>query len=353
MLPTPISARFSQRSPKLGGGITASTAYHRHGRSRARLDVLLTRARVTNLGLILLGSFAALSFLVNLSYYLSSSCAPGVVAFGHPPGSILDTIEREDEVKGLSHLILVPGHGIWKGWNEEEKLDEEKWVLEQYQLGGGRVSAWVKHIETGAELALQDENSLLVFSGGQTRRNSTTTEGESYLRLASQTGMFKPNHRGISDLEPFRRATTENYALDSFQNLLFAIARFHEYTGRYPELITVVGYEMKRKRFTDLHRAALRWPADRFHYIGIDPEKEAPSARNGERQNGYLPYTRDTYGCHDELQQKRRSRNPFFRYHSYYTSSPDLTGLFDWCPGTPEGGPTVLYPGQLPWHKPR
>jgi hypothetical protein len=36
---------------------------------------------------------------------------------------------------------------------------------------------------------------------------------------------------------------------------------------------------MKRKRFEQLHRAALRWPADRFHYVGIglDPanEKEA------------------------------------------------------------------------------
>ena len=28
------------------------------------------------------------------------------------------------------------------------------------------------------------------------------------------------------------RATTENYALDSYQNLIFSIARFHEYTGR-------------------------------------------------------------------------------------------------------------------------
>ena len=52
-------------------------------------------------------------------------------------------------MKGLNHLVVVPGHGIWKGWKEEEKLDEEMWVLEQYQVGGGRVAAWVQHIETG------------------------------------------------------------------------------------------------------------------------------------------------------------------------------------------------------------
>lgn len=77
--------------------------------------------------------------------------------------------------------------------------------------------------------------------------------------------------------------TTENHALDSFQNLLFSIARFHEYTGRYPEKITVVGYQMKRQRFVDLHRAAIRWPRDKFEYIGIDPEgEEGLAAQDGE-----------------------------------------------------------------------
>ncbi len=79
------------------------------------------------------------------------------------------------------------------------------------------------------------------------------------------------------------RATTENHALDSYQNLLFSVARFHEYTGRWPARITVVGYEMKRRRFTELHRAALRWPAPRFAYVGIDAESEdAASAQQGE-----------------------------------------------------------------------
>ena len=44
----------------------------------------------------------------------------------------------------------------------------------------------------------------------------------------------------------------------------------------------MVGYEMKRRRFTELHRAALRWPPDRFRYIGIDPGKETPTAEEGE-----------------------------------------------------------------------
>lgn len=68
-----------------------------------------------------------------------------------------------------------------------------------------------------------------------------------------------------------------------------------------------------------------------------------------QRQNGYLPYLQDVYGCHDFLLSKRRSRNPFNRFHPYFTSSPELVGLFNWCPGPSEGGQTALYMGPLPW----
>lgn len=106
-----------------------------------------------------------------------------------------------------------------------------------------------------------------MLRSGQTRHRSTTTEAESYMRLALAAKVFQTT-------APFLRATTEDHALDSFQNILFSIARFHEYTGRYPTEITVVGYEFKRARFMDLHRAALRWPESKFRYIGVDPDHE-------------------------------------------------------------------------------
>lgn len=106
---------------------------------------------------------------------------------------------------------------------------------------------------------------LDLFNRGQTKSQSSTTEAESYLRLAQAA-------RLLPDQLLFERSTTENYALDSFQNLLFSIARFHEFTGNFPSAITIVGYEFKRPRFTDLHREALRWPIDKFNYIGVDPK---------------------------------------------------------------------------------
>ena len=39
---------------------------------------------------------------------------------------------------------------------------------------------------------------------------------------------------------PFPRTTVETFALDSFQNVLFSLIRFYEYTGRWPDGITVI-----------------------------------------------------------------------------------------------------------------
>ena len=91
----------------------------------------------------------------------------------------------------------------------------------------------------------------------------------------------------------YKRATTESYALDSYQNLLFSIARFHEFTGHFPRNITVVGYEFKRKRFVDLHRAAIRWPLHQFQYVGVDADdEESQSAQQGEVGSSIISISR-------------------------------------------------------------
>ena len=63
---------------------------------------------------------------------------------------------------------------------------------------------------------------------GQTRPGSPHTEAQSYLRLAIATKLLPS---APSSAHFFPRVTTEDYALDSYQNLIFSIARFHEVTG--------------------------------------------------------------------------------------------------------------------------
>ncbi|KAF8160902.1 hypothetical protein B0H34DRAFT_356992 [Crassisporium funariophilum] len=332
MLPSPAVAKYKRKR------LVASP--------RKRIvETLTTRSRITNLGVYLLVGLCAVSLLLNLRYWTFHQSVHQYSNRGHPGPLSLATTKRPSTRKGLNHLIIVPCHSIWKGTSSWS--DEKDWILESYQKGAGRVHAFYEHITQSVEIAQKDPHSLLVFSGGQTRPRSTTTEAESYLRLAQSAGLFpepKP------DSLPFERATTENYALDSYQNLLFSIARFREFTGHFPSLVTVVGYEFKRPRFTELHREALRWPINKFTYVGVDPEHvDSSIVIQGEKQNGYIPYTLDKYGCHSMLLTKRRQRNPYSRFHPYYTSAPELAPLLDWCPGAAQGGEATLFEENLPW----
>jgi hypothetical protein len=77
------------------------------------------------------------------------------------------------------------------------------------------------------------------------------SESLSYLLLAKTLSLLPTNAKDSSLDGPLPlnlRAVTEEYALDSYENLLFAFARFHEVTGRWPEKVTVVGYGMKQRR---------------------------------------------------------------------------------------------------------
>ena len=43
-----------------------------------------------------------------------------------------------------------------------------------------------------------------------------------------------------------QRTVTEEFALDSYQNVLFSICRFREIVGHYPDKITVVSFTFKK-----------------------------------------------------------------------------------------------------------
>ncbi|KAF7362108.1 C6 transcription factor [Mycena venus] len=315
MLPTPVSSR-------------------RHGFNPRRTS-LLNRSRATNLAVLGLAALATISLLINvhLIYFRPSDRPSSSI----PPLNRLASLPQLQH--NLNHLIIVPGHAIWKGTNPDLRMQLDEWVFQSFQKNPepSRLQVFFQHISKAAQLALEDERSLVVFSGGQTQRESTTTEGESYLRLALSADLFHS--------DTFSRATSESFAMDSFQNLLFSIARFHEYTGVYPDKITVVGYEMKRARFVELHRAAIRWPESHFTYIGIDVDGDNSQAQQGEHQNGYLPYRSDLYGCHTFLADKRRQRNYDARIPSYYASCPGLWPLLSWCPSEP----ARIFTGPLPW----
>lgn len=305
---------------------------------------LAARSRVTNLGILLLAAFTTFSVFFNLRYTFrgrSSIPPPGFGTWTTYHGSTPDELKANlppppHGSNHLDHLVIVVGHAVWAGSDFSGRSLDENWILEPYQLGGSVNTFW-KHIQKGIDIADADPKALLVFSGGQTRTVSLQTEAESYFSLAISSGMNIPILQGFdfsnanaadgegAGTPPSKsykskskaisasvvdvlgkgahanagvptakglqgvRMTTENFALDSYQNFLFSIARFREYTGSYPERITVVGYGMKRSRFEELHAKAIRWPVKssvrgqrRFHYVGIDDEGDTTLEYDGE-----------------------------------------------------------------------
>ncbi|WFD03333.1 hypothetical protein MOBT1_002022 [Malassezia obtusa] len=356
---------------------------------------LAARSRVTNLGVALLAIALAISVLLNMRHTTRIVTEPVVQNTGiecperfRNMRAVLPILPGHDKVK-LTHLVVVAGHAIWKGNTGSSVTDDANWFLEEYQRGGS-VNTFVQHIETGVSIAANDSASLLVFSGGQTREHAWSSEAESYFRLAltlspsslprwpqpaaappppksafqplfadsSQSSAAAPSatasHVPEDNIQlSHLRMTTENFALDSFENLLFSIARFREYTGFYPEKVTVVGYKFKEKRFRDLHARALRWPlhkptndgSSRFTYVGID---DANRVNTIERDNAYDQFRQDLYGCHHRLLEKRRKRNSARRLPPYSSTASEIAGLIDWCPAD-NSALQGLYPFWLPW----
>lgn len=74
-------------------------------------------------------------------------------------------------------------------------------------------------------------------------------------------------------------AALQEHARDSFENVLFSLCRFFELTGHYPAKITAVSYTLKQARFEQLHRAAVRYPADQFEFLGTPVPPAATGAQ--------------------------------------------------------------------------
>lgn len=154
--------------------------------------------------------------------------------------------------------------------------------------------------------------------------------------------------------ELLNRTTTETFALDSYQNLLFSLLRFRELASSWPEHVTVVSYAFKKERFVELHRAAIRWPLERFTFVGIDPPwdsgREMKAVMEGERANAASLWERDPYACAQEsgLRAKRRGRN-MGRRRGYVLEGVErsVRDLVGWC--REGGGRGKVFGKRLPW----
>lgn len=230
-----------------------------------------------------------------------------------------DTFDPRTSWADLKHLILVAGHGIYRGDKTGGPHAEANW--NRKANGSDEIRILIEHIETGVRLAAEDLESFLVFSGGQTYPPAgPKSEAQGYWEVGRDLGWS--GHPAVA-----ARATTEEFARDSFENLLFGIARFYECTGRKPSLVTAISWAFKDQRF-ELHRAAIDFPPSCFKFIGIGYPHDREAARAGEDRT-LSQFRVDPYGTGPELGLKRADRNRFRRTPPYRVSCPPLAPLLE------------------------
>jgi hypothetical protein len=241
------------------------------------------------------------------------------------------TEKGQDLSSNLKNLVVVTGHAIFLA-RYGVPSDDSDWFLQHFEYG--EPPYLIEHIHEGVRLAAADEESLLVFSGGQTRKKAgPRSEAQGYWHLAERFRWW--DAEGLE-----ARAATEDFARDSFENLLFSICRFKEWTGRYPEHIHLLSWEFKRGRF-DLIREAVRFPKERFNFVGVNQPPDLKSAKAGEAKV-VAAIKRDRYGTGPDLGSKRVERNPFRRTAPYKLSCREVVDLLNFS------GPG-LFAGPLPW----
>ncbi|KAH9829758.1 hypothetical protein Tdes44962_MAKER02235 [Teratosphaeria destructans] len=251
-----------------------------------------------------------------------------------------------------THLVIVCCHATYIGARGEE-YEEDAWLLQSFQRSDvsvkkpGEHVTFISHIAAAAQLC-RDPEALLVYSGGHTSSPALSrgrTEAGSY-NLVAQALV-----EGGGMVEPAKRPIAEEWATDSYQNLLFSILKFHQTVGAFPTRVTVVTHAFKERRFLELHAKAIKWPYSRLRVLGLNPPftlEELEQTQWGEYERAYKLFAADPYGVRAPLADKRAARN--WKAESVeqgFAGVEDVVKrLLGWDGG--DGG-AAIFPERLPW----
>lgn len=91
----------------------------------------------------------------------------------------------------LQNLVMVAGHSVYTSSHCGKVDNENSWFLESYQKHPGQAATFLAHIRKGVEVAAKDNRALLLFSGGETRKDAgPRSEAQSYWLVAESKGWF-------------------------------------------------------------------------------------------------------------------------------------------------------------------
>jgi hypothetical protein len=262
----------------------------------------------------------------------------------------------------LVDAVTVAGHASIRPAGDTLPSDvesDEAWVLQSFQRG--EPPFFIEHIRRGVVEAARNPCAALCFSGTLSRPGAVWSEAESYRRLAESKHWWMTESFVSGQKDPAlwrriasgfsRRCVEDRAARDSFENVLYALCRFFLLTGAFPRHLTVISFSFKAERF-DFHRAALRWPASRWTFLGVNQPFDLATAERNEK--GTLDDFRlFPYGAGGRLAQKRAERTldpvGFKADTDAYAKATGLESFFAFIGDERNQGKE--YPSRMPWEE--
>ncbi len=212
------------------------------------------------------------------------------------------------------YLVLVPCHGVYVGTERRHAYTPDYWISKFRNEG----EFYTEHLMAGLKEAAQGQQYMFMPSGGMTMwAAGPVSEGESYWFLADQFNWG-------TDSSIRNRTFPETFARDSFENLLFSIARYVKLVGEMPKDIIICGWAFKKERYA-IYADALRLRNGQMHYlevnmpIGKEDDLKTPRglALAGER-NALSELAISPVGNTPAMNAKREARDPFHMSQDIY-----------------------------------
>lgn len=209
--------------------------------------------------------------------------------------------------------LILACHGVYeKGqWHAEDRYrtSEAKEVFQE-------------HLKISFEALRSGDCDVLIISGGYTKEKTEKSEARGMLDWAwdmSEKGQL--GSVTINDIRTWiasKKIVLEEFARDSFENILFSVCRFFQLNGKIPASICVCSMRSKEDRFRTICNEL---GFSDFSYKGKGEENKGDRRLSEIKGN---PFHRGT-----QFYKTRRSRDPWEKGNPYISINDEFKKMLD------------------------